>query len=210
MKLAPTNSGNLSNGRFFNNGQATANMDRYFSFYARRDKKRHQGVDLAGEEGTPIFAPCDGYISETQAFVTEQPDRDPKTKQYTDPNYTGDTNDAGNRFYLECEVSGMKVAFAFWHLQAGNAVAVNPRSATGAKFKPGDLVYQGEKIGYIGRTGNAYNVNNIHLHFGVKNLSTGKWMDPEDFINGEVYEDMMGYVLETAIMNINCNSAITK
>ncbi len=210
MEVAPTNSGNLSNGRFFNNGQATANMDRYLSVYARRDNKRHQGMDLAGEEGTPIYAPCDGYISETQAFVTEQPDRDPVTKKYTDPDYTGDVNDAGNRFYLECEVSGMKVAFAFWHLQAGNAVADNPR--TGAKFKPGDLVYQGEEIGYIGRTGNAYNVSNTHLHFGVKNLSTGKWMDPEDFINGRVNEDASGYVYidDTAIIDINCNSAITK
>lgn len=59
---------------------------------------------------------------------------------------------------------------------------INPR--TGERFKNGDVVYQGDLIGYAGRTGNAYNVPNYHLHLGVK--YNGVYVDPVGFINGTI------------------------
>ena len=43
-------------------------------------------------------------------------------------------------------------------------------------------MYQGDLIGYAGRTGNATDVPNPHLHFGVN--AGGKWIDPKPYING--------------------------
>ena len=68
------------------------------------------------------------------------------------------------------------------HLQSGNAVAINPR--TGEHFQNGDLVYAGDLIGYSGRSGNAYDVPNKHVHLTVK--KNGITADPEDYINGTI------------------------
>ena len=46
----------------------------------------------------------------------------------------------------------------------------------------GDKVFQGDLIGYSGRSGNATDVPNPHLHFGV--MAGGKWVDPKPYING--------------------------
>lgn len=74
-----------------------------------------------------------------------------------------------------------------WHLQGGRPVAENPR--TGKPYAPGDIVYRGELIAYSGRTGNAYNVPEPHLHlsFKIKN-AYGKYVNsnPEELINGKV------------------------
>ena len=67
------------------------------------------------------------------------------------------------------------------------SVAINPR--TREMFKPGDMIYRGELLGYTGRTGNAYNVTNKHLHFVymVKNSNGGYvYANPEEIINGSV------------------------
>ena len=66
----------------------------------------HSGIDLYAEPGTPLYAMCDGTISTTERYVTEQPERIGKN-QYPD-GYTGDTDGAGNRFTLEGIVNGKK------------------------------------------------------------------------------------------------------
>ena len=143
----------------------------------------HNGLDLFAEEGTPVYAMIDGVISNSN-YTINQPDK--KAEDY--PNgYRGDKNSAGNRVYVEGRYDGQDVIIGYCHLQAGTPVAINPR--TGKMFKPGDAIYRGELLGYTGRTGNAYNVTNKHLHllYKVKN-SNGVYVfaNPEKIINGSV------------------------
>lgn len=143
----------------------------------------HNGLDLFAEEGTPVYAMIDGVISNSN-YTINQPDK--KAEDY--PNgYRGDKNSAGNRVYVEDRYDGQDVIIGYCHLQAGTPVAINPR--TGKMFKPGDAIYRGELLGYTGRTGNAYNVTNKHLHllYKVKN-SNGVYVfaNPEKIINGSV------------------------
>lgn len=143
----------------------------------------HNGLDLFAEEGTPVYAMIDGVISNSN-YTINQPDK--KAEDY--PNgYRGDKNSAGNRVYVEGRYDGQDVIIGYCHLQAGTPVAINPR--TGKMFKPGYAIYRGELLGYTGRTGNAYNVTNKHLHllYKVKN-SNGVYVfaNPEKIINGSV------------------------
>lgn len=143
----------------------------------------HNGLDLFAEEGTPVYAMIDGVISNSN-YTINQPDK--KAEDY--PNgYRGDKNSAGNRVYVEGRYDGQDVIIGYCHLQAGTPVAINPRTVK--MFKPGDAIYQGELLGYTGRTGNAYNVTNKHLHllYKVKN-SNGVYVfaNPEKIINGSV------------------------
>lgn len=195
MSIAPTRKGLIdfkgsTFGRTRNNGT-----------------KRHDGLDLYAEEGTPIYASYDGVISRTQRYVTCQPNRDEKTGEFP-PGYSGDDNGAGNRFSIDYEKNGDTVTFVYWHLQAETPIAINPR--TGHTFKPGDKVFRGEIIGYTGRTGNAYNVAFKHLHLGVK--LNGAWADPADYINGELQWNNKSQPIlpETKIINIKCNDESKK
>lgn len=161
--------------------------------------KSHKGLDLYAEPGTPVYAMYDGEISKVEAYVVEQPDR---TSAEWPIGYRGDRNPAGNRFSVDCMIDGVVVTFVFWHLQADNPVAVNPR--TGNVFKPGDKVYAGEIVGYTGKTGNAYNVSYKHLHLGVKCNRT--YVNPEDYINGKVSWNnaVKTQVLRPEILGIRC------
>lgn len=143
----------------------------------------HSGLDLYAEEGTPVYAMIDGEIA-SDVYVIEQPDR--VDDEYP-VGYKGNTNDAGNSVYVKGRHNGYDVKVGYWHLRSGTPVAINPR--TGDVFKPGDAIYKGELLGYTGRTGNAYNVTNKHLHlvYKVKN-SNGVYVfaNPEKIINGSV------------------------
>ena len=84
-------------------------------------------------------------------------------------------------------------------------VAINPR--TGMPFKVGDAVFQGEQIAYSGRTGNAHDVDNPHLHLVVKNNS-GTFVDPEYYLNGKVLSSTVNgerKVSSVEIVDINCD-----
>lgn len=154
-----------------------------FGYVRNGGERFHNGLDLFAEEGTPVYAMIDGVISNSN-YTINQPDK--KAEDY--PNgYRGDKNSAGNRVYVEGRYDGQDVIIGYCHLQAGTPVAINPR--TGKMFKPGDAIYRGELLGYTGRTGNAYNVTNKHLHllYKVKN-SNGVYVfaNPEKIINESV------------------------
>lgn len=162
-------------------------------------KKNHSGIDLYAESGTPLYAMCDGKISMTQKYVTEQPMRIGQDEYPAW--YKGDTNGAGNRFSIECLIGGQVVIFSYWHLSADDPVAINPR--TGRPFRPGDKVYRGEVIAYSGCTGNAYEVPYPHLHLTV--LQNGKQVNPEIYLNGIVSRESNGAVRSTKITGIKCD-----
>jgi len=132
--------------------------------------KFHNGIDLAGAVGTPIYAQFDGTISGNP--VTNQPNRPYPS------DYQGDTNGAGNRINIDSTIDGSTVSFGYWHLQAGNPIARNPR--TGWYWVSGDSIYAGELIGYIGITGNA-DANVPHLH-----LTNGADTNPTTYLNATV------------------------
>ncbi len=154
-----------------------------FGYVRNGGERFHNGLDLFAEEGTPIYAMIDGEIS-SYRYVVEQPNRD---KIGYPSEYKGNKSDTGNRVYIKGQNNNRDVMVGYWHLQAGTPVAINPR--TGEAFKPGDVIYRGELLGYTGRTGNAYDVTNKHLHlvYMVKNSSGGYvFANPEDIINGSV------------------------
>ena len=94
MKLAPTGEG------------ATNFIGSTFGYTRTGGTKFHSGIDLYAEPGTPLYAMCDGTISRSERYVTEQPERIGRNKY--PPGYSGDVNDAGNRFTLEGMVKGKK------------------------------------------------------------------------------------------------------
>ena len=71
---------------------------------------------------------------------------------------------AGNYVYVKYPRLG--VAVAYFHL---NSIAV----------KQGQSVSRGTKIGVAGTTGSS---TGVHLHIGVRNLSTWKWQNPETWL----------------------------
>lgn len=99
----------------------------------------------------------------------------------------------------------------YWHLQAGSPLAINPRS--GSVYKPGDQIFRGELLGYSGKSGNAYNVTNKHLHlvYKIKN-SKGNYIyaNPELIINGSVNwmdsESSGTIIIDVLIINIECDT----
>ncbi len=135
----------------------------------------HHGTDLSGDVGSPVCAQFDGTIGK---IVWQQPNR--IGGNYPD-GYSDDNNDAGNRIYVNSIVDGNTVNNGYWHLQAGNAIANNPR--TGQPFTTGDTVYAGEVIGYIGYTGNA-NVNVPHVH--VNTYKNWIEINPELYFNATI------------------------
>ncbi len=139
--------------------------------YTRIDKqgkkKYHSGIDLLAEVGTPVYAMFSGKIG---TIVSDIPDEE------------DDDHPLGNQITLFTEYDGESMSVLYGHLQSGNAIAINPR--TGERFQNGDLVYAGDLIGYSGRSGNAYNVPNKHVHLTIK--KNGVTVDPGDYINGTI------------------------
>lgn len=174
-----------------------------YGYVRSSGKKYHSGLDLYAVEGTPLFAMIDGYLD--SRYVVSQPNRIAPGK-YPE-GYNSDTNDAGNRIYLIGTHDGQTVKLGYWHLMAGNATAINPR--TGNPYKPGDKVYRGELLAYSGIIGNAHNVPEPHLHLTYDVLEGGAFRrhNPEEIINGKVdWDSTMKTVLSAVVRNIQCDS----
>ena len=200
MSLAPSNtwSSNYKGATFGKTRYGKDKNGKTVSTY-------HRGLDLYAEPGTPIFSMFDGVVN-SQIYVTHQPmrSRSYQTNNNYPLGYYGDTDDSGNRIYIDSELNGESISVGYWHLLVNTPIAVNPR--TGEPFKPGDVVYQGEIIAYSGRTGNAYKVDYAHLHLAVK--KNNKFIDPEPYINGKLNtkgEDENKVVSSTDITNIKCH-----
>ena len=130
-----------------------------------RHKQSHRGIDLAAEPGTKIYAMADGVITK---IVDTAPAMNVERS-------------FGNIIEYTSVINGHQVMFRYAHLQYGNPVAVNPSSENGDKYKVQDIVKMGDVIGYTGRTGNAWNVANKHLHLEV--YVDGIRVDPREWIN---------------------------
>lgn len=178
-----------------------------YGYVRSSNKQFHSGLDLYAEEGTPVYAMIDGIISR-EGYVTSQPNKE--TDKYPD-GYSGDTDAAGNRVRIQGRFNGQDTYIGYWHLQAETPIAINPR--TGKVFSPGDQIFRGELLGYTGRTGNAYNVTNKHLHliYKVKN-SNGRYVyaNPEEIINGSVNwkdnDPSTKKIIDERIIDIKCSS----
>ena len=135
-------------------------------------KKRHQGIDILAEVGTPVYAMYDGIITEIESNI---------------PDKKGQP-DWGNYIYYKALVDGKELYIFYAHLQSGNAVGYNPRKQR--TFQPGDPVYAGDLIGYTGRSGNAYldkYAPNKHLHLGIRiGGRNNPWVNPEPYLNGQL------------------------
>ena len=203
MSVAPSNDWNIKGGTF---GKTRYNKQGKLEI-------RHDGLDLYAEPGTPIYAMHDGVISDYH-YCTEQPNR--ITKDKYPEGYLGDTNGAGNRIHVKCKVDGHDVLIGYWHLSSDCPVAINPR--TKVPFAPGDTIYQGELIGYTGKTGNCYGIPYYHLHLAVidyerRNIrSYEKYFDPEAYINGNLdwADDSKDIINSTNIKNIKCHELYEK
>ena len=131
--------------------------------------RQHDGIDLKANVGMPCFSLYNGVV----VAVNET---------YEDRYYA---HSYGNRIVIKSHVNGKDIDIWYTHLQSGNAININPRTLK--KFKVGDYVFRGELIGYTGRSGNAYDdedVPNKHLHLGIKIEET--WVDPILYLNGEI------------------------
>ena len=146
--------------------------------------KKHSGLDLYAKVGTPVYAAYSGVIKVA-------------VSSYGNSKVSGSF---GNELRIETNEDGSVFITQYAHLQAGNPIAKNPR--TGKPFNVGDYVYQGDLIGYTGRTGNAVDVPNPHLHFGVR--IAGEWVDPKPYINGTYNVNTIN-ATEGIITDIKCN-----
>ncbi|MFY9382377.1 MAG: peptidoglycan DD-metalloendopeptidase family protein [Eubacteriales bacterium] len=84
---------------------------------------------------------------------------------YARGDVTGNTPSEGNSVYID-HGNGFKTYY--FHMK--------PKSVL---VKAGDLVRRGQKIGYMGTTGNS---TGAHLHFGIKFYNA--WVDPEPYLTG--------------------------
>ena len=143
---------------------------------------QHGGIDFAANVGDPIYAMFAGCIENVPGmpFVTGQPNRIGENEY--PPGYSGDTENAGNRLWIQSNINGVTHYFGYFHLQEEEPVAINP--ATGMPLEPGDCVSQGQIIGYVGITGNALKTI-PHVHIACK-TANGQECDPTPFINGTI------------------------
>ena len=142
--IAPTAAGTLYSGSF------DAIRTRYVDGVA--ETYRHNGIDIAGEIGDPVYAMFDGYVT-----------------------VADDIDDSANGKYyrIESTVNRRKIQITMIHLND-------------LYFTEGSFVPAGAIIGEIGKTGNAYNVPNPHVHISVKEKINGVWsdyIDPVQFMS---------------------------
>lgn len=126
--------------------------------------KRHDGLDLYAEVGTPVYAACSGTVTMAESGYGSE----------------AVSGSYGNELRITTTERNKSFTVQYAHLWSEAPIAVNPR--TGQPFRVDDAVFRGDLIGYTGRSGNAVDVPNPHLHYGIK--YGGKWVDPKPYING--------------------------
>ena len=124
----------------------------------------HTGIDIYAEVGTPIHCQSSGTIYDIRTGFRDD--------IFVAKSY-------GN--YIAIESNGK--LFYYCHLRGGDTIGYNDRK--GRTFKIGDKVYSGEIIGYSGRSGNAVNIVNPHVHFEIRNKDQTK-IDPLSYLNGNI------------------------
>jgi murein DD-endopeptidase MepM/ murein hydrolase activator NlpD len=115
----------------------------YFGYSRNRGKKWHAGIDIGNNEGASVFAFANGKVTRA-------------SWQNASKHKVG----FGKRIVIEHNLKTkngkpVKIYSVYGHLKTMNV-------------KAGDTVKAGDVIGTVGRTGNAYNVPNTHLHFEVR------------------------------------------
>jgi hypothetical protein len=168
MELQPSSSWNNIRG-------ATFGDTRTKKVNGERVPKRHNGIDLAGEESTLVYNMFEGVVTE---IVDEQVNR--IGDEYPSW-YTGDDSDKGNRIAIASPLNGTTVTAHYWHLQEYSPIAI--KNMNGEKWQVGDTIPAGAVIGYIGITGNA-SPERPHLHLGV--FANGDWVNPTTYLNATV------------------------
>lgn len=130
--------------------------------------KFHDGIDLLGiENETLIYSMYDGIVVRV---IANQPR---KTQENYPSNYNGDKNAAGNRITIESTLpNGDVIQVSYWHL------AAKEHNEYTQNLSVGSTVKQGQIIGVMGNTGNAYN-KKTHLHLktyikGTNNTQNNK------------------------------------
>lgn len=146
--------------------------------------KQHNGIDLSAEVGTPVHSMFDGVIICIDDMYTDGPN-----------------NGYGNQIQIQSTIGGNTIIVQYAHLLSTKPVEEDP--FTGNKLSVGSHVFQGQLIGYTGKTGNAFNVPNKHLHLGVKSID-GKWIDPASFINGRIDVENQNNIKKGKIDDIKC------
>ena len=86
-------------------------------------------------------------------------------------------------YYVQIQV-GSNTTMVYYHLRENS------------QLKKGATVKQGDRLGYMGSTGNS---TGAHLHFGIKR--DGKWIDPEPYLDKDYIETGCNtVVIELAVL----------
>ena len=151
---------------------------------AAEAKARELGLeDIAGTVGGYIW-PCNGIRWITSLFGGRQ-----------SPGGIGSTNHKGVDIGtpMGTPVLAAKsgtITSAGWNGGYGECIVINHGKGnstlyghlSGYNVKVGDVVKQGQVIGYSGSTGNS---TGPHLHFGI--IENGGWVDPLNYLTGYQY-----------------------
>lgn len=165
--------GNSSNGGCVRYGGSDCTGER---------NKKHDGIDIESNFGTPIYAMYDGFIYSTKH----------------------DSEGAGYYTRIQSTINGETILISYFHLQKDNRILESS--------SPLRYVKAGEIIGYQGDSGNlkdavAKGTVDSHLHIEVRKHNGGSnWgyksynlVDPRSYLNAII--DDKG----NTTLNSNCN-----
>lgn len=110
----------------------------------------HLGLDIAPGIGSPIVAPAEGIILYASNPVA--------TNSGYLGNWSGHPQGAGNSICMVTQVNGITYSITFAHMRQENFLS-----------SPGQYVFQGQKLGEVGNSGNT---TGPHCHIEVFNLGS--------------------------------------
>ncbi|MGB5317376.1 MAG: M23 family metallopeptidase, partial [Robiginitalea sp.] len=132
----------------------------------------HDGIDLKGKVGTPVFSMFSGRVDNSPYSNSHIQGED--WSNVEDWDY--DQNGAGNRVYITTTIGNDTYQFGYWHL---SKVLVGP----------GDYIIQGQIIGYMGTTGNANSTASAGPHLHLRGRKNGARYNPEESFAAELEEN---------------------